>query len=138
MSDPARPRDVSEASTPSLFAALLSDARALAAGHLERLRREIGDEFRTLKITIAKIAIAVGVVIVGAVLVGQAIASLLIGLGIATWAAYGIVAVIAIATGLLFLRRMPQETSQMDLVPEEAIASVRRDVDRVKEAARSA
>lgn len=125
---------VSSESTPHLLAAVVSDAGALAAGHLGRMQREIGDEFQNLKLAMAKVAIAIGIVVVGALLIGESLAALLIALGVAPWASFGIIAVVAIAGGLLVLRRMPKDKTDMDLVPEEAIASFRRDVERVRTA----
>lgn len=129
--------DVQKTSTPSLFAAVLDDARELAVGHLERMQRETAGELRNLKRAIARTAVAVGIVIVGAVLGGHTVAAALIALGLPAWVSYGLAAVAALVGGLILLSRWPKDTTDLDLVPEESIASMRSDVAQVKDAARS-
>jgi TRAP-type C4-dicarboxylate transport system permease small subunit len=130
--------DPKKATTPSLFAAVIDDARDLAIGHLERMQRETASELGNLKRAIARTAVAVGIVIVGAVLSGHAIAQIMIALGLAAWASYAIAAAAGVLGGVLLLRRWPKDSTDLDLYPEESIASLRRDVERVKDAARSA
>jgi hypothetical protein len=134
----AREPDVTKTSTPSLFAAVLDDARDLAIGHLERMQRETAGELANLKRAIARTAVAVGIVIVGAVLSGHALAAGLIALGLWPWVSYTLTAVAAVAGGLVLFTRWPKDKKDLDLVPEESIASLKRDVERVKDAARSA
>lgn len=133
----AREPDLHKATTPSLFAAVLDDARELAIGHLERMQRETADELGNLKRAIARIAVAVGIVIVGAVLGGHAIAAGMIALGLPAWISYAIAAIVGIGVGILLISRFPKDRTELDLVPEESIASLRRDVGRVQEAARA-
>jgi hypothetical protein len=137
MANPTGDPDVKRATTPSLFAAVLDDARDLAIGHLERMQRETAEELGNLKRAIARTAIAVGIVIVGAVLAGDALALGLAALGLPAWAGYAIAAGVAAAGGVFLISRWPKDSKDLDLVPEESIASLRRDVERVKDAARA-
>jgi hypothetical protein len=130
-----REPDVQKATTPSLFAAVIDDARDLAIGHLERMQREMSEELGNLKRAIARTAIAVGIVVVGAILVGHAIAAGLIALGLPAWAGYAIAAAAALGGGVLLIRQWPSSSKDLDLVPEESIAALRRDLSSVKEAA---
>lgn len=130
--------DVRKSTTPALLAAVVDDARELAIGHLHRMQRESSEELGNLKRAIARTATAVGVVIVGAVLAGHAVAAGLIALGLPGWAGYALTAAAAAAGGVILLRRWPEDTTDLDLVPEEAIASLRRDVARVKHDAAAA
>ena len=136
MATPIRDVDVKKATTPSLFAAVIDDARDLAIGHLERMQRETSEELGNLKRAIARTAVAVGIVIVGAVLGGHAIAAGMIALGLPAWASYTLAAVAAVAGGVILVKRWPKDGKDLDLVPEESIASLRRDVEQVKDAAR--
>jgi TRAP-type C4-dicarboxylate transport system permease small subunit len=129
--------DVHEATTRSLFAAVFGDARDLAVGHLERMQRETRDELGNLKRAIARTAVAVGIVIVGAVLGGHAIAQLLAALGLPAWASYAIAAAAGTAVGLILISRWPEDRKDLDLVPEESIASLRHDVEEIRHAARA-
>jgi hypothetical protein len=137
MATPTSDPDVKQATTPSLFAAVLDDARDLAIGHLERMQRETAAELGNLKRAIARTAIAVGIVIVGAVLAGNALALGLAALGLTAWAGYVIAAAAATGGGVFLISRWPKNSKDIDLVPEESIASLRRDVERVKDATRS-
>jgi hypothetical protein len=137
MASQIRDPDVHKATTPSLFAAVIDDARELAIGHLERMQRETAGELKNLKRAVAKTAVAVGIVIVGAVLGGHAIAYGLVALGLVEWAGYAIAAVVAVAGGMFLISRWPKDSTDLDLFPEESIASLRRDVEQVKDAARS-
>jgi len=137
MATPTRDQDVHKATTPSLFAAVIDDARDLAIGHLERMQRETSEELGNLKHAIARTAVAVGIVIVGAVMAGHAIAAGLIALGLWPWASYALAAIAAVGGGVTLIKRWPEDSKDLDLVPEESIASLRRDVERVKDAARA-
>ncbi|MGN6111303.1 MAG: phage holin family protein [Kofleriaceae bacterium] len=127
---------IAAASTSSLFAGLISDARDLAIGHLDRMRSEIGDEFANLKGFLARLAIAIGVLVVSAALLGIALASGLIALGLPAWVAYAIVGVIAGIVGYVLVKRPGANKQDVDLIPESAIAGLRRDLADVHEAAR--
>lgn len=127
-----------DASLPSLFAAVIDDARDLAIGHLQRMQRETSEELGNLKRAIARIAVAAAITIVGTVLAGHAIAAGLIALGLPAWASYALTAVAAVGGGVVLVKRMPKDTKNMDLVPEESIAAFRRDLTRVKAAASAA
>lgn len=131
-----REPDVKNATTPSLFAAVIDDARELAIGHLERMQRETASELGNLKRAIARTAVAVGIMIVGAVLVFHAIAYGLAALGLPIWAGYAITAVVSIVGGVLLIRSWPESNTNLDLVPEESIASLKQDFQSVKDAAR--
>ncbi len=75
--------------------------------------------------------------IVGAVLGGHAIAQGLVALGLPAWAGYAIAAVVGVAAGAILISRWPKDSTDLDLVPEESIAKLRRDVEQVKDAARA-
>jgi TRAP-type C4-dicarboxylate transport system permease small subunit len=126
--------DVHKATTPSLFAAVIDDARELAIGHLERMQRESKQELGNLKTAIARTAVGVAIVIVGTILAGHAIAAIMIALGLPAWASYLITAVLAVGGGVFLLSQWPKEGKDLDLVPEESIASMKRDFQQVKEA----
>lgn len=137
MASAREPQDrITDASTPSLFAGLIGDAKDLAVGHLERLQGEIGQEFKNLKAYLAQIAIAIAVVVVGAVLVGHALAVIMIALGLPPWAAYSIAAAIAVGVGVMLIKRSAPQKAEMDLIPEDSLAAMKRDFGQVADAAR--
>jgi hypothetical protein len=124
--------DVSKASTPELFSGLIADAKEIAIGHLGKMRGEIGDEFKQLKNFLAKIAITVGVVVVGSILIGHTLALGIAALGVPMWASYLIASVLAFGAGFLILKRLPGDKTNMDLVPESAMADFKRDMKEIK------
>jgi putative superfamily III holin-X len=136
MATPNRELDVRNATTPSLFAAVLDDARELAIGHLERMQRETAEELRNLKRAIARTAGGAAIAVVGTLLAGHALALVLVALGLPPWAGYAIVAALAIIGGALEIRRWPKDSKDLDLYPEESIAQLKHDISQVKDAAR--
>ena len=120
--------------TKDLVAHLISDAKNLATGHLGHMRGEIKDEFKNLKTAMLRIAAAVGVLAVAAVLVGHALALALAALGLPVWVSYGVAAVVLLALGGALLELLPHDKKDADLVPEESIASARRDFHEVSQA----
>jgi len=128
---PKEAEEISQASTPELFAGLIHDARDLAVGHLEQMRGEMGDELKNLKHLMRNVVIAVGVMVIGAILAGHFVAIVLIAIGLPAWLAYGITAAVAILAGILVIKRLPTERKDADLIPEDSLASLKRDVSDV-------
>lgn len=123
---------MTKASTPELFTGLISDVKELAIGHLGKMRSEIGDEFGQLKAFLAKIAIMVGVVVVGSILAGHTLALGLVALGLPMWSGYLLATVLAFGIGFVILKRLPGDKTQMDLVPESAMADLAKDIRDIK------
>lgn len=123
--------------TKDLVAGLLSDAKDLATGHVGRMQHEISDEFKNLKTVMLRIAVGVGAGVVGSILLGHTLAAVLIALGLPAWAGYGIAAVMLITVGYLLVRHLSTEKGKSDLVPEESIAKLKRDMQQVSHAVRS-
>ncbi|MBA3391313.1 MAG: phage holin family protein [Deltaproteobacteria bacterium] len=133
---PTKTNDISNASMPELFSGLIADAKDIAVGHLGKMRGEIGDEFKGLKSFLLKVALAVGLGVLGAILLSHAFALALAALGLPLWGGYLISAVIFVSVGVFVLKRLPGDTKDIDLVPESAIAGLKRDMTEVKDDAR--
>lgn len=125
--------NVSNASIPELIAGVVGDAKDIAAGHATKARDEIKDEFSGLKAYLMKIMVAVGLGIMGAILLSHAFALGLDALGIPQWAAYLISAVIFVGIGAILVKRLPDSKKDIDLVPESAIAGMKRDAQGIKD-----
>lgn len=125
--------DMTNKSMPELLSGLLGDAKEIAAGHATKMRGEIKDEFRGLKLFLAKVAVAVGVGILGAILLAHAAALVLDAVGLPQWAAYLISAALFVGVGLVILKRLPAEKKDIDLVPESALADFKRDMKTLKD-----
>jgi hypothetical protein len=125
--------DVTNASIPELISGVVSDAKEIAAGHATKARSEIKEEFTGLKQYLMKVLVAVGLGIMGAILLSHSFALGLDALGMPQWAAYLIAAVIFIGIGVILVKRMPSDKSKIDLVPENAIADLKRDITTLKD-----
>ena len=122
--------------TKDLVTGLLSDAKDLAVGELGRMKSEITDELKNLKRYMLEVGIAVGVVVVGAVLIGHAVAVGLVALGVPAWLAYVLAAVIMIGVGVIILKTRHVKRSDIDLVPEESMHRLERDLRQMRDAVR--
>ena len=131
-SHPMATTDMSNKSLPELVSGLLGDAKDIAAGHATKMRSEIKDEFTGLKMFLMKVAIAVGVGILGSILMAHAAALILDAVGLPQWASYLIAAAVAITVGLVILKRLPSDKGDIDLVPESALADMKRDFKSMK------
>lgn len=132
MADTTNPDDIHQASTPKLFSGLINDAKEIAVAHLGKMRGEIKDEFKGLKMFLAKVAIAVGLGILGAILLAHSFALILDAVGLPQWAGYLIAAAIWIGIGAIILKRLPADKTDVDLVPESTLADLKRDMRDVK------
>lgn len=121
---------------PELISGLIADAKDVAVGNVSKMRSEIGDEFKGLKMFLMKVAIAVGIGILGAILLFHSFALILDAVGLPQWAAYLIMAVVSIGVGAIIVKRLPGDKKDIDLVPESALADFKRDVREVKDDAR--
>ena len=125
--------DVAHASIPQLISGLVGDLKEIGAGHATKARDEIKDEFSGLKAYLMKVMIAVGLGIMGAILLSHAFALGLDALGVPQWAAYLISAVIFVGIGAILVKRLPANKKNIDLVPESAIAGMKRSAQGIKD-----
>lgn len=121
---------------PELISGLIADAKDVAVGNVSKMRSEIGDEFKGLKMFLMKVAIAVGIGILGSILLFHSFALILDAVGLPQWAAYLIMAVASIGVGAIIVKRLPGDKKDIDLVPESALKDLKRDVREVKDDAR--
>lgn len=129
MKGPRSPRDES---TTDLLGGLLADAKDLVSAHGEQLKLEVKSEVATLTDTIKLTGIAIAAVVIAGLLLSQALSLGLVALtGLPPWAAYAIVGVVVASIGYLVYRSRP---ASVDLVPSEALSSIKRDVQRVSDA----
>lgn len=120
------PRDES---TTDLVGGLLTDAKDLAAAHADQLKLEFRNEVRSLTDTIKLTGVAIAAVVLAGLLLGQAAAlGLAVATGLPPWATFGLVGLVVAIGGYLIYRSRP---AGVDLVPSQAISSLKRDVERV-------
>jgi Putative Actinobacterial Holin-X, holin superfamily III len=120
--------DMKQASIPELIAGLVGDAKDIAAGHAGKARDEIKAEFTGLKQYLMMVLVSVGLGILGAILLSHAFALGLEAVGVPQWASYLLAAAIFVGIGLVLIKRMPANKKNIDLIPENALAGLKRDV----------
>jgi len=119
----------------ALLGGLLDDARELVSTRARLTKLEVREELGELKGTIQSTGIALAAVVLAGLLLTQAAAlGLSAAADIPLWASSAILGVlVAIAGYVAFRRKSP--ANKIDLVPSEAIAGARHDLERIADAA---
>ncbi|MBA3539853.1 MAG: phage holin family protein [Deltaproteobacteria bacterium] len=89
-----------EQDATDLISGAFSDAKELASAQIDKLKAEARQVGATAKIT----GIGLAFSIVAAIMAGQALGFGLMALGLPTWAAFAIVAVVVGVAGVIFLK----------------------------------
>ncbi len=87
-----------------LISGVLSDARDLAVAEVDKLKAEAITQVKDVGEEVKVTSVAALILTVGAVMLGMAIALGLTSLGVQAWAAFGLVAIVCVATSLLFVK----------------------------------
>ena len=125
-------RSPREESTGDLVGGLLSDAKELVSAHGQQLKLEVKSEVASLTETIKLTGIAIAAVVLSGLLLSQAVAlGIAAASGLPLWACYGLVGAVLAIAGYVVLRSRP---ASVDLVPSDALSSIKRDVQRVADA----
>ena len=125
--------DIKDASIPELISGVLGDVKDMAGGHATKMRDEVKEELKGLKSFLMKVMIAVGIGILGAILLAHAFALGLDAAGLPQWLAYLISAALFVGVGVVIVKRLPADKKDIDLVPENALKDLKRDVKRIKD-----
>jgi hypothetical protein len=131
MPKPQQPR-FSDEPTTELVVGMVADARDLALVHLNRLQRELRSDLRNLGDLLKARLLTVGGLLVAMILAALALAfGLVDALGIPLWGSLGAVSLAIVAASLYGHRRASRPTREIDLVPDDALADAKRDVQKL-------
>jgi hypothetical protein len=83
-----------------LITGVIHDARELAVAEVDKIKAELKAVGQSAKVA----GVGLGFLITAAVLLGQALGFGLIALGVPAWAAFAILAAVATACGIAFLK----------------------------------
>lgn len=119
----------SDEPTTELVVGMVADARDLALVHLNRLQREMRSDLDNLGSLLKARLLTVGGLLVAAMLAALSLAfGLTDGLGVPLWSTLGGVAVLIAALSIYWHRRSSRPSSEIDLVPDEALKDAKQDV----------
>jgi hypothetical protein len=117
--------------TSELIGNLLSDTKDLISAHAGRFRHEVREELGALQNAIKLTGITIaGALLAGLLLTQALVFGLTAATGLPLWASFAIVGAVAGLVGYAAYRKRAP-TSQVDLIPEQSIAAVKRDVERI-------
>jgi hypothetical protein len=126
-------------STIELIGGLVSDAKDLAAAHVEGLRLEVKQELADLKTATAYAAAAAAVFAVAALLAAfSLVQALWLYTSLPSWAAYLIIAALFAVGGVILVQIRARKPRDIDLVPESELSNLKRDASWLASRARDA
>jgi hypothetical protein len=126
----------SEPSLAQLVSGLVSDTKLLLRQELELAKHEILEELRKIKVAAICLGVGIGVAAIGGLLFILMLVHLLNALtDWPLWICYAIVGgVFAIGGGVLLYRGV-QQISQVDMVPQQTVETMKENVRWIKEKA---
>lgn len=122
-----------EPTIAELLGEVVADAQNLVRGEIALAKQEVRQEIGEARRSALELALGGGVAAAGGMLLLVAIVQLLIALGLAPWLAYTIVGAVAAGIGLGLLQMARARMAELDVVPREAIQSVRKDMEWIRQ-----
>lgn len=115
------PAQVRDGSVKELVSGIVSDTKDLVSAHVDAIRRESKESIQDLGTSLRHAALAGAAMVVTLVAVSHALAITLVALGLAAWAAYWLVAVVAAGFALAMVRRHSDHARQANGQPKAAL-----------------
>jgi len=128
----------SDPSLASLLGSLINDTKDLLLQEFRMAKLEIQDELRKTKTAAIAFAIGAGVVMVGGLLLILMLVYVLAAFTtIPVWGCFGIIAVVLLVIGLLFLTLGKQTAEQIKVVPQQTVETLKEHAPWIDEEATS-
>jgi hypothetical protein len=122
-----------EPTLAQLVSDLVSDAKQLMRQELALAKHEIHEEVRKTKVALVSLGAGIGIVAIGGLLLIVMLVHLLNALtGLPLWACYGIVGGVCAIVGVVLLYRGKQQMSQIDMVPQQTVETMKENVRWIK------
>jgi peptidoglycan/LPS O-acetylase OafA/YrhL len=119
----------SEPTLAQLVNGLMSDATVLLRQELALARHEIYEEARKTKAAVVSLGVGIAVAAVGGLLLIIMLVHVLRELtGLPLWACYGIIGGLCAIVGVALLYRGKQRISQIEMVPQQTIETMKENV----------
>lgn len=123
----------SEPTIAQLVSDIMVDARLLMRQELALAQHELRVEMRKGVKGVIALGAGVGITAVGGLFLIVMIVHLLNALtGLPLWACYGIVGGAGVVVGVVLLYRGKQQLAQIDLVPQQTVATMKENVRWIK------
>jgi peptidoglycan/LPS O-acetylase OafA/YrhL len=130
--------DNSEPTLAQLMHGLVSDAKLLMRQELALAKHEIHEEVRKTKIALVSLGAGIGITAVGGLLLIVMLVHLLNALTEwPLWLCYGIIGGVCAIAGVVLLYRGKQHISQIDMVPQQTVETMKENVRWIKKKATS-
>lgn len=127
-----------EGSVAQLLSGLVADAQQLVRREIDLAKHEVTGEVNKVKEGGTFIGAGIGAAAIGGILLGHMLAHLLQDVfEISLWVSFLAVGGILLIIGILLLRRGIDRMSEVKPLPEETIASVRKDVEWIAQQSQS-
>jgi hypothetical protein len=130
------PFDNSEPTLAQLMHGLVSDAKLLMRQELALAKHEIHEEVRKTKIALVSLGAGIGITAVGGLLLIVMLVHLLNALTEwPLWICYGIVGGVCAIVGVVLLYRGKHHMSQIDMVPQQTVETMKENVRWIRKKA---
>lgn len=123
----------SEPTLAQLVSGLMSDATLLMQQELALAKYELYEEARKTKTAMASLGAGIGIAAIGGLLLIIMLVHLLRALTEwPLWTCYGIVGGICVAGGIAFLYKGKQQISEIDIIPQQTVETMKENVRWIK------
>lgn len=130
--------DNSEPTLAQLMHGLISDAKLLMRQELALAKHEIQGEVGKTKTALVSLGVGIGITAVGGLLLIVMLVHLLNALTEwPLWLCYGIIGGVCAIAGVVLLYRGKQHISQIDMVPQQTVETMKENVRWIKKKATS-
>jgi hypothetical protein len=130
--------DNSEPTLAQLMHGLVSDAKLLMRQELALAKHEIQGEVGKTKTALVSLGVGIGITAVGGLLLIVMLVHLLNALTEwPLWLCYGIIGGVCAIAGVVLLYRGKQHISQIDMVPQQTVETMKENVRWIKKKATS-
>jgi hypothetical protein len=132
------PVDNSEPTLAQLMHGLVNDAKLLMRQELALAKHEIQGEVGKTKTALVSLGVGIGITAVGGLLLIVMLVHLLNALTEwPLWLCYGIIGGVCAIAGVVLLYRGKQHISQIDMVPQQTVETMKENVRWIKKKATS-
>jgi uncharacterized membrane protein len=127
-----------EPTLAQLVSDLVSDAKQLMRQELALAKHEIHEEVHKTKVALVSLGAGIGIVAIGGLLLIVMLVHLLNALTEwPLWLCYGIIGGVCAIAGVVLLYRGKQHISQIDMVPQQTVETMKENVRWIKKKATS-